>query len=121
MQLWLGAVSSRFDAGPIAVRRGSAGRVIANEVGWRAGAVSSHVDEHVGPPPSRGPRPGHLLNSEVSSCRLASTRGRREGAPVEFRVLGRIEVVGADGPIELRGPKRRALMGLLLVEQGRIV
>ena len=40
---------------------------------------------------------------------------------MEFRVLGRVEVVGADGPIELRGPKRRSLVGLLLVEQGRIV
>jgi hypothetical protein len=36
MQLWLGAVPSRFDAGPIAVRRGSTGRVIATEVGWRS-------------------------------------------------------------------------------------
>jgi predicted ATPase/DNA-binding SARP family transcriptional activator len=40
---------------------------------------------------------------------------------VEFRVLGRLEVVGGEGPIVLRGVKRRALVGLLLVERGRVV
>jgi hypothetical protein len=40
---------------------------------------------------------------------------------VEFRVLGGLEVVGSEGPIELRGAKRRALVGLLLAEQGRTV
>ena len=41
--------------------------------------------------------------------------------PVEFRVLGGLEVVGSEGPIELRGAKRRALVGLLLAERGRTV
>jgi DNA-binding SARP family transcriptional activator len=41
--------------------------------------------------------------------------------PVEFRVLGRLEVVGSDGRIDLRGAKRRALVGLLLTERGRTV
>jgi class 3 adenylate cyclase len=44
-----------------------------------------------------------------------------EGVPVEFGVLGRLEVVGGEGPIELRGRKRRALVGLLLAERGRVV
>jgi predicted ATPase/DNA-binding SARP family transcriptional activator len=52
---------------------------------------------------------------------VASTPGRRGVPPVEFRVLGGLEVVGSDGPIELRGAKRRALVGLLLAEQGRAV
>ena len=40
---------------------------------------------------------------------------------MEFRVLGRLEVIGTAGPIELHGSKRRAMLGLLLVERGRVV
>ena len=38
---------------------------------------------------------------------LASTQGVGGVPPVEFRVLGGLEVVGSEGPIELRGDKRR--------------
>src|SRR5690348_2927428 len=39
----------------------------------------------------------------------------------EFRLLGPLEVRGADGPIQLGGPKQRALLALLLVDAGRTV
>ena len=40
---------------------------------------------------------------------------------MEFRVLGRLDVVGINGRIELRGAKRRSLVGFLLAERGRVV
>ena len=52
---------------------------------------------------------------DATTPRIDAVRG---GAPVEFRVLGRLEVVGGDGLIELRGSRRRALVGLLLVDPG---
>src|SRR5262249_15274748 len=54
------------------------------------------------------------LARDVASSRVV---GR---APVEFRVLGRLEVTVGSNPIELRGSKRRALVALLLVERGRV-
>src|SRR5919199_5289512 len=39
----------------------------------------------------------------------------------EFRLLGPLEVRGADGPVQLGGPKQRALLALLLVDAGRAV
>ncbi len=39
----------------------------------------------------------------------------------EFRILGPLEVVGADGPLALGGQKQRALLGLLLVRAGEVV
>jgi predicted ATPase/DNA-binding SARP family transcriptional activator len=38
---------------------------------------------------------------------------------VEFRVLGSLEVVGADGPLEIKGAKERAVLAYLLVRHGR--
>jgi DNA-binding SARP family transcriptional activator len=39
----------------------------------------------------------------------------------EFRLLGPLEVRAADGPVQLGGPKQRALLALLLVDAGRAV
>src|ERR671930_1942262 len=39
----------------------------------------------------------------------------------EFRLLGPLEVRDADGPVQLGGPKQRALLALLLVDAGRAV
>jgi DNA-binding SARP family transcriptional activator len=40
---------------------------------------------------------------------------------VEFKVLGPLQVVGPDGAYDLGAPKHRALLGLLLLEPGRVV
>jgi len=40
---------------------------------------------------------------------------------VEFRILGPLEVVGPDGPITLRGAKRRGLLAFLLVHRGQVI
>ncbi len=42
--------------------------------------------------------------------------------PVEFRILGPLEVVDDAGePVDLGGPKQRAVLTILLVERGRVV
>jgi hypothetical protein len=40
---------------------------------------------------------------------------------IEFRVLGSFEVVDADGPLALGGPKQRALLAVLLLHRGEVV
>ena len=40
---------------------------------------------------------------------------------MEFRVLGSLEVVGAEGPLELHGAKERAVLAYLLAHLGRSV
>ena len=40
---------------------------------------------------------------------------------MDFRVLGSLEVVGADGPVELQGAKERAVLAYLLAHVGRVV
>jgi DNA-binding SARP family transcriptional activator len=47
--------------------------------------------------------------------------GRTVAAPLQFNVLGPLEVVGEAGPLELGAPKHRALLALLLLEPGRVV
>src|SRR3954465_12766182 len=40
---------------------------------------------------------------------------------MEFRVLGPLEAAGADGPVQVRGRKERAVLAYLLVHAGRAV
>ena len=40
---------------------------------------------------------------------------------MEFRVLGPLEVVGDDGPLQLGGPKQRAVLAHLILRSGRLV
>ena len=40
---------------------------------------------------------------------------------LEFRILGPLEVVGPDGPIQLGGPKQRATLAILLLNANRVV
>jgi DNA-binding SARP family transcriptional activator/tetratricopeptide (TPR) repeat protein len=40
---------------------------------------------------------------------------------VEFRILGPLEVLGDDGPIEVRAAKQRALLAVLLLHANRVV
>ena len=40
---------------------------------------------------------------------------------VEFRLLGRFEVVEGDRPVALGGPKQRALLAVLLLRRGEAV
>ena len=40
---------------------------------------------------------------------------------IEFRVLGPLEVVGADGPVAVGGPKQRALLAVLVLHRGEVV
>jgi DNA-binding SARP family transcriptional activator len=39
----------------------------------------------------------------------------------DYRILGRFEVLGADGPVDLGPPKQRAVLAVLLLEAGRVV
>src|SRR5262245_32080790 len=41
--------------------------------------------------------------------------------PVQFRILGPLEVSGDDGPLPLGGQKQRAVLALLLLNAGRVV
>ena len=40
---------------------------------------------------------------------------------IELRVLGSLEVVDEDGPVELGAPKQRALLAVLVVHRGEVV
>ena len=40
---------------------------------------------------------------------------------VRFRVLGPLEAVGGRGPLDLKGPRHRAVLARLLVARGRVV
>ena len=40
---------------------------------------------------------------------------------IDFRILGPLEVVAAEGPLALGGHKQRALLGLLLIRAGEVV
>ena len=40
---------------------------------------------------------------------------------LEFRLLGPLEVVGDDGPLQLGGPKQRATLAILLLGANRVV
>src|SRR5262245_6167074 len=40
---------------------------------------------------------------------------------MEFQILGRLEVVGSAGLVEVTGPKRRALLAYLLVHNGAVI
>ena len=40
---------------------------------------------------------------------------------MEFRILGELEVIGEDGPIELKAAKQRALLGILLLRANEVV
>jgi DNA-binding SARP family transcriptional activator len=40
---------------------------------------------------------------------------------VDYRILGPLEVVEANGPLPLGGPKQRALLALLLLHANEVV
>src|SRR3954449_1795320 len=40
---------------------------------------------------------------------------------MDFRILGPLEVVGDDGPLALGGAKQRALLALLLLQEGKTI
>ena len=40
---------------------------------------------------------------------------------MEFRILGPLEAIGPDGPLVLRGAKRRGLLAFLLVHRGQVL
>ena len=42
-------------------------------------------------------------------------------APLEFRILGPLEVAGNDGPLALPAGKPRALLAVLLLSRGEVV
>jgi DNA-binding SARP family transcriptional activator len=41
--------------------------------------------------------------------------------PLEFRILGPLEVLGPDGPVRLGGPRQRAVLAILLLNANRVV
>ena len=40
---------------------------------------------------------------------------------MEFRILGPLEAIGPDGPLVLRGAKRRGLLAFMLVHRGQVL
>jgi DNA-binding SARP family transcriptional activator len=40
---------------------------------------------------------------------------------IEFRVLGPVEAIGDDGPLQLGAPKQRALLAFLLLNANTVV
>ena len=52
---------------------------------------------------------------------LRTRESERAGGGLEFRVLGPLEVRSDGAPVQLGGPKQRALLALLLVDAGRAV
>ena len=67
--------------------------------------------------------------NDASTAALATLRrsmhtpstGRRQGAGVDFRVLGPIDVLGDAGAVPLGGEKPRALLAALMLRRGRAV
>ena len=57
----------------------------------------------------------------VNSGRRGETMGRAWRSPVEFRVLGPLEVEGDDHELETVTPTQRDLLGLLLVHANEVV
>jgi DNA-binding SARP family transcriptional activator len=51
----------------------------------------------------------------------ARRSGQVRSASVEFRILGPLEVEGAEGKVQLGGKKQRALLALLLLHAGEVV
>jgi predicted ATPase/class 3 adenylate cyclase len=64
---------------------------------------------------------GDTTSDELPSLAAISStfEPHEEAGLVEFRILGPLEVIGPDGPLELRGAKRRSLVALLLVHAGQ--
>src|SRR5215217_3109027 len=52
---------------------------------------------------------------------LPRSRGARYLPRMELRVLGPMEVAGAEGPVALGGPKQRAVLAHLLVRANQVV
>src|SRR5262245_1999069 len=75
---------------------------------------------------------GRLPTGRSEGCAPVSSRlhdgrigrytfGPEEATPMEFRILGPLEVEGDSGPIQLRGRKQRALLALLLLRANEVV
>ncbi len=47
--------------------------------------------------------------------------GRAAGLPLEFKILGPLEVLGGGVPLELGGPRRRVTLALLLIDANKVV
>jgi DNA-binding SARP family transcriptional activator len=63
---------------------------------------------------------GHVISRRFAANRVISSSAdhHQEELGVEFRILGPLEVVGADGPLDVRGAKRRGLIAFLLIHAG---
>src|SRR4051794_28370630 len=89
-------------------------------MGWilRFGASRFAGDSlvHRWPSHARGRR---ALGGRWSYARYQGSR--RVSDRVEFGILGSLEVIGADGPVAVRGAKPRALLALLLVRANQLV
>jgi DNA-binding SARP family transcriptional activator len=67
-----------------------------------------------------------LLRSSVDWLRHARVDRypfsiRPPPVPLEFRILGPLEVLGPDGPVHLGGPRQRAVLAILLLNANRVV
>jgi DNA-binding SARP family transcriptional activator len=60
-------------------------------------------------------------SDDAGTILLTDAEGRGVDAGLEFRILGPLEVVKDGRPLELGGQKQRALLAMLLLEEGRVV
>src|SRR5207247_6517258 len=66
-----------------------------------------------------GPKPVPVATRRVSIG--TETRCFQHEVPVEFRILGPLEVVGESGPIRLGGRKQRGVLTILLLHANGVV
>src|SRR5687768_10057194 len=79
--------------------------------------------------PARSPRPlaspaqaaGHPLERDARHRRSPSSGGASYGSPVEFAILGPLEVRTADGRLRLGGPMQRAVLAHLILRANLVV
>ncbi len=61
------------------------------------------------------------MGSSVAEMGENRSSGRVYGPPMQFRILGPLEIDAGDGPLGLGGPKQRAVLAHLVVRANQVV
>src|SRR5829696_10371431 len=81
-------------------------------------ARHNHLPTPAASCPQHGGRPAGQAAVDQVELRVADAM---LGGAYEFSILGPIEVVTADGPLKMSGPKERAVLAVLVAWAGRVV